>query len=41
MMKRRIASILATIALIVTGTASLGCVFLFANEPNSDYLFED
>lgn len=41
MMKRRIASILATIALIVTGTASLGCYFLLFDEPNSSDLFKD
>lgn len=41
MMKRRIASILATIALIVTGTASLGCVFFLIDEPCSSNLFND
>ncbi|MDO5394167.1 MAG: hypothetical protein Q4F33_06165 [Mycoplasmatota bacterium] len=40
-MKRRIASILATIALIVTGTASLGCFLWMAQEPSSFDLFND
>lgn len=40
-MKRRIASILATIALIVTGTASLGCSWWIVEEPDSNNLFND
>lgn len=34
-MKRRIASILAFIAMIATGAASVGCVIVFADEPKA------
>lgn len=40
-MKRRIAGLLATVALAVSGAASLGCFFLLYDEPNSNGLFND
>lgn len=40
-MKRRIASLLATIALAISGVASLGCFFWLVEEPNTINLFND
>lgn len=40
-MKKRFASILAAVALLATASASLGCIWLAADEPNSCGLFND
>ena len=40
-MKKRLASILAAVALLVTGAASMGCAFFVTDEPNSCGLFND
>ena len=40
-MKKRIASILAAIALFATAGASLGCIWLWHDEPNSCGIFND
>lgn len=40
-MKRRIASLLATIALAISGVASLGCVLFLSCEPDINNLFID
>lgn len=40
-MKRIFASLLATIALVTTGAASLGCMWFMADEPHTMNLFND
>ena len=40
-MKKRLASILAAVALLATTAARLGCLWLVADEPNSCGLFND
>lgn len=40
-MKKRLASILAAVALLATASASLGCMWLVSDEPNSCGLFND
>lgn len=40
-MKKRIASILAAIALFATTSASLGCIWILSDEPNSCGIFND
>lgn len=40
-MKKRLASILAAVALLATGAASLGCMWWMSDEPNSCGLFND
>ena len=40
-MKKRIASILAAIALFATAGASLGCIWLLSDEPSSCGIFND
>ena len=38
---KKLASILAAIALLATGAASMGCYWLLSDEPNSCGLFND
>lgn len=38
---KKIASILAAVALLATGAASMGCFWIVADEPNSCGLFND
>ncbi len=40
-MKKRIASLVAAIALIASSAASLGCVWYIIDEPNASALFND
>ena len=40
-MKKRLASILAAIALLATASASMGCLWVWSDEPNSCGLFND
>ena len=40
-MKKVFASVLAAVALLATGAASLGCVWFMMDEPNSMNLFND
>lgn len=40
-MKKRLASIVAALALLATGAASMGCFWFVADEPNSCGLFND
>ena len=40
-MKKRLASILAAVALLATTAASMGCIFFVTDEPNSCGLFND
>lgn len=40
-MKKRLASILAAVALLATGAASMGCMWWMSDEPNSCGLFND
>ena len=40
-MKKRLASILAAVALLATGAASLGSVWFMYDEPSSCGLFND
>lgn len=40
-MRKRLASILAAVALLATTAASMGCIWVVADEPNSCGLFND
>lgn len=40
-MKKRLASIVSAIALMVTGAASMGCMIFFMEEPKSLNSFND
>ena len=40
-MKKRLASILADIAIMATGAASMGCSWWLLDEPNANNLLED
>ena len=40
-MKKRLASILAAVALLATGAANMGCVWFVTDEPASCGLFND
>ena len=40
-MLKKLASIVAAVALMATGAASLGCFFFIADEPTSCGLFND
>lgn len=40
-MKKRLASILAAVALLATGAASLGCVWFVTDEPSACGMFND
>ena len=40
-MKKRLATILAAVALLATASASLGCIWLWMDEPNACGLFND
>lgn len=40
-MKKRLASILAAVALLATTAASMGCMWFLTDEPNSCGLFND
>lgn len=38
---KKLASILATVAMLATGAASLGCLWIMSDEPASCGLFND
>lgn len=38
---KKLASILAAVALLVTGAASMGCFWALSDEPNACNLFND
>lgn len=38
---KKLAGILAAVALLATGAASLGCVWFIADEPKANNLFND
>lgn len=40
-MKKRLSMLLAAIAMLATGAASVGCVWWFHDEPNSLNIFFD
>ena len=40
-MKKRLANILAAVAMLATASASLGCIWLLSDEPASCGLFND
>lgn len=40
-MKKRVAAFVSAIALLATGAASMGCLWLLADEPNSLKSFND
>ncbi len=40
-MKKRLSMLLAAIAMLATGAASVGCVWWFQDEPNSLNIFFD
>ena len=40
-LKKRIAAFISAIALLATGAASMGCIWAFADEPNTITSFED
>lgn len=40
-MKKRLASILAAVALMATGAASMGCTWFYFDEPMCDDIFND
>lgn len=40
-MLKKIASVIAAVALMATGAASLGCFFFMSDEPKSCGLFND
>ncbi len=40
-MKRRLSKILAAVAMLATGAASMGCLFILVEEPNSIGVFKD
>lgn len=40
-MKKRLAGILAAVAMIATGAASMGCMWWLLDEPRANNLFND
>lgn len=40
-MKKRISMVLAAVAMLATGAASLGCMWWMSDEPNSIDIFKD
>lgn len=38
---KKLASILAAVAVLATGAASMGCIWIMSDEPNSCDLFND
>lgn len=40
-MKKRVAAFVSAIALLATGAASMGCAWLFVDEPKALKSFED
>lgn len=40
-LKKRIAAFISAIALLATGAASMGCIWAFADEPNTTPSFND
>lgn len=40
-MKKRLSMLLAAVAMLTTGAASLGCLWLTVDEPNSSMIFKD
>lgn len=40
-MKKRLASLIAAIAMLATGAASMGCLWSWLEEPKSNHLFKD
>ncbi len=40
-MKKRLSQILMALAILVTGSASLGCILFVMEEPTSNNLFQD
>ncbi len=40
-MKKRISMVLAAVAMLATGAASLGCMWWMGDEPNSIDIFKD
>lgn len=38
---KKLASLLAAVALLATGAASMGCLWVLSDEPNSVGLFND
>lgn len=40
-MKKRLASILAAVALLATGAASMGCIWILGDEPAACGIFND
>lgn len=40
-MKKRVAAFVSAIALLATGAASMGCIWLLADEPNSIKAIKD
>lgn len=40
-MKKRIAAFVSAIALLATGAASMGCIWLFVDEPKAIKSFND
>ena len=40
-MKKRLSMLLAAVAMLATGAASMGCVWALWNEPKSVNLFKD
>lgn len=40
-MKKRLAGIIAAVATLAAGTASLGCIWIMADEPKASNLFKD
>lgn len=40
-MKKRLSMILAAVAMLATGAASLGCLWITVDEPKASMLFKD
>ncbi len=40
-MKKRLSMILGAIALLATSSASMGCIWILADEPNATRIFND
>lgn len=40
-MKRRLSKILAAVAMLATGAASMGCPWFLCDEPNENGIIED
>lgn len=40
-MKKRLSMILGAIALMATGAASMGCIWMLIDEPNSNAILKD